>query len=72
VAEGRVGSVWRLDTELGSWAVTPVAGDLRPGAQSALEETTGSLERLVYGSGAGGRSPGLPSPPGSCARLTIP
>jgi Ser/Thr protein kinase RdoA (MazF antagonist) len=28
VGEGRVGSVWRLETDLGPWAVKPIAGDI--------------------------------------------
>ncbi len=44
VAEGRVGSIWRLDTELGSWVVKPVAGDLGPEGQAALEETSAFQE----------------------------
>ncbi len=26
VASGRLGSIWRLDTEMGSWAIKQVAG----------------------------------------------
>lgn len=47
VAEGRVGSIWRLDTEAGSWVVKPVAGDLRPEALAALEDTTAFQEAAL-------------------------
>jgi len=47
VAEGRVGSIWRLDTELGSWAVKPVAGDIGPEELAALEETTAFQEAAL-------------------------
>ena len=47
MAEGRVGSIWRLDTEHGSWAVKPVAGDLRPEGLAALEETTAVQEAAL-------------------------
>jgi Ser/Thr protein kinase RdoA (MazF antagonist) len=40
VAEGRVGSIWRLDTELGTWVIKPVAGDRGPEARAALDDTT--------------------------------
>ncbi len=54
VAEGRVGSIWRLDTELGSWVVKPVSGDLGPEGLAALEETTAFQEAAVRG--------GVPAP----------
>jgi fructosamine-3-kinase len=44
VAEGRVGSIWRLDTELGSWAIKPVDRDLGPERLAALEDTTAFQE----------------------------
>ncbi len=47
VAEGRVGSIWRLDTDLGSWVVKPVPGDLRPEALAALEDTTAFQEAAL-------------------------
>ncbi len=47
VAEGRVGSIWRLDSELGSWAVKPVAGDLAPEALAALRDTTAFQEAAL-------------------------
>jgi hypothetical protein len=54
VAEGRVGSIWRLDTALGSWAIKPVAGDLDPEARAALEDTTRFQEAA--------RRAGVPTP----------
>ena len=54
VAEGRVGSIWRLDSELGSWAIKPVAGDLGPEGQAALEDTTAFQEAA--------RRAGVPTP----------
>lgn len=59
VAEGRVGSIWRLDTELGSWVVKPVAGDLGPEGRAALDETTRFQEAA--------RRAGVPTP---CVRRT--
>jgi len=47
VAEGRVGSIWRLDTERGTWVVKPVAGDLGPDGLAALEETTAFQEAAL-------------------------
>jgi Ser/Thr protein kinase RdoA (MazF antagonist) len=47
VAEGRVGSIWRLDTDLGSWVVKPVSGDPGPEGQAALEETNAFQEAAV-------------------------
>jgi Ser/Thr protein kinase RdoA (MazF antagonist) len=47
VAAGRAGSIWRLDTELGSWVVKPIAGGLRPEALAALEDTTAFQEASV-------------------------
>jgi Ser/Thr protein kinase RdoA (MazF antagonist) len=44
VAEGRVGSIWRLDTNLGSWAVKPVVGDLATERLAAIEDTTAFQE----------------------------
>jgi Ser/Thr protein kinase RdoA (MazF antagonist) len=40
VAEGRVGSIWRLDTDLGNWALKPVAPGLSPARLAELEATT--------------------------------
>ena len=54
VAEGRAGSIWRLDTELGSWVIKPVAGDLDPEARAALEDTTAFREAA--------RRDGVPTP----------
>jgi aminoglycoside phosphotransferase (APT) family kinase protein len=54
VAEGRVGSIWRLDTELGSWVVKPIAGDLGPEARAVLEDTTRFQEAA--------RCAGVPTP----------
>lgn len=47
VAEGRVGSIWRLDTELGSWVVKPVPRELGPEALAALEDTTSFQEAAL-------------------------
>ncbi len=47
VAEGRVASIWRLDSELGSWVVKPVAADLGPDGLAALEDTTAFQEAAV-------------------------
>jgi hypothetical protein len=47
VAEGRVGSIWRLDTESGSWAVKAVADDLGPGGLAALEDTSAFQEAAL-------------------------
>jgi Ser/Thr protein kinase RdoA (MazF antagonist) len=47
VAEGRAGSIWRLVTELGSWVVKPVSGDLGPEGQAALEDTTAFQEAAL-------------------------
>jgi len=47
VGEGRVGSIWRLDSEHGSWAVKPVAGDLSPERRAALEETAAFQEAAL-------------------------
>ncbi|HEX5827554.1 MAG TPA: hypothetical protein VFY23_08545, partial [Candidatus Limnocylindrales bacterium] len=44
VAEGRVGSIWRLDTEAGSWVVKPVADGAGPDWLAALEDTTAFQE----------------------------
>jgi Ser/Thr protein kinase RdoA (MazF antagonist) len=54
VAEGRVGSIWRLDTELGSWVVKPVAAGLGPQGWAALEDTTAFQEAA--------RRDGVPTP----------
>lgn len=54
VAEGRVGSIWRLDTELGSWAVKPVDDGLGAAGLAALEDTTGFHEAA--------RRHGVPAP----------
>ena len=47
VAEGRVGSIWRLDTEVGSWVVKPVADDAGPEWMAALEDTTAFQEAAL-------------------------
>ncbi len=47
VAEGRVGSIWRLDTEVGSWVVKPVADDAGPEWLAALEDTTAFQEAAL-------------------------
>jgi Ser/Thr protein kinase RdoA (MazF antagonist) len=54
VAEGRAGSIWRLDTELGGWVVKPEAGDRGPEGLAALEETTAFQEAA--------RRDGVPTP----------
>jgi len=54
VAEGRVGSIWRLDSDLGSWAIKPVADDLGPEGRAALEDTTAFQEAA--------RRAGVPTP----------
>ena len=43
VASGRIGSIWRLDTERGSWAVKQV-GDLAAGELTPLLEGTAFQE----------------------------
>jgi len=47
VAEGRAGSIWRLDTELGSWVVKPVSDDRGPEGLAALEETAAFQEAAL-------------------------
>ncbi len=47
VAEGRVGSIWRLDTDLGSWVVKPVTRDHGPDGMAALKETTAFQEAAL-------------------------
>jgi len=54
VAEGRVGSIWRLETSLGSWAVKPVDGVPGSEARAALEDTTRFQEAARRG--------GVPTP----------
>jgi Ser/Thr protein kinase RdoA (MazF antagonist) len=44
VAEGRVGAIWRLDTDAGSWVVKPVPADLGPGDLAELDDTTAFQE----------------------------
>jgi Ser/Thr protein kinase RdoA (MazF antagonist) len=47
VAEGRVGSIWRLDTEVGSWVVKPVADNAGREWLAALEDSTAFQEAAL-------------------------